>query len=127
MADTHNLRLFESQKRVHAARILRVKHNAAGSVELLELRGADGDILLMTTFPAQMFARYVPVAGDYYVVYEDGYASISPRQAFEQGYIELLNISDAAGVDRVRGMVGVDVRGRGDGMLAIYRPFPWTD
>jgi len=29
------------------------------------------------------------VPGDYYVVYDDGYASISPREAFEAGYHRL--------------------------------------
>jgi hypothetical protein len=33
-----------------------------------------------------MFARYIPVFGDYYVVYHDGYKSISPREEFEAGY-----------------------------------------
>lgn len=36
--------------------------------------------------PGDMFVRYVPVPGDYYVVYEDGYASFSPRGAFLEGY-----------------------------------------
>lgn len=35
--------------------------------------------------PAFM-ARYTPVSGDYYVIYDDNYASISPRKAFEDGY-----------------------------------------
>lgn len=38
--------------------------------------GADDDI----------FARYKPVAGDFYVVYADGYKSFSPRNAFIEGY-----------------------------------------
>jgi hypothetical protein len=36
--------------------------------------------------PGAMFARYIPVEGDYLVVYEDGYKSFSPKQAFEEGY-----------------------------------------
>lgn len=37
--------------------------------------------------PPAMFARYSPVPGDYYVVYPgDGYASFSPKKAFEEGY-----------------------------------------
>lgn len=36
-----------------------------------------------------MFARYTPQPGDYYVVYEDGYASISPKKAFEDGYTRM--------------------------------------
>lgn len=38
---------------------------------------------------ANMFARYTPVPGDYYVVYDDGYKSISPAKAFEEGYKRL--------------------------------------
>lgn len=34
----------------------------------------------------KMFARYTPASGDYFVVYADGYESISPRAAFEEGY-----------------------------------------
>lgn len=33
-----------------------------------------------------MFSRYTPVAGDYYVQYDDGYKSFSPRKAFLEGY-----------------------------------------
>lgn len=37
--------------------------------------------------PESMFARYTPMPGDFYVVYEgDGYASFSPRKAFLDGY-----------------------------------------
>jgi hypothetical protein len=36
-----------------------------------------------------MFARYTPKSGDYYVVYDDGYKSISPAKAFEDGYTRL--------------------------------------
>lgn len=34
----------------------------------------------------EMFSRYQPVAGDFYVVYADGYKSFSPRKAFLEGY-----------------------------------------
>lgn len=39
--------------------------------------------------PPEMFARYKPVAGDYYVVYDDGYKSFSPAKAFEEGYTRI--------------------------------------
>lgn len=39
--------------------------------------------------PAKTVYRYRPVDGDYYVVYEDGYTSISPAKAFEEGYTRL--------------------------------------
>lgn len=35
---------------------------------------------------SEMFSRYTPVAGDFYVVYADGYKSFSPRKAFLEGY-----------------------------------------
>lgn len=34
----------------------------------------------------KLFSRYTPEVGDYYVVYDDGYESFSPRKAFEDGY-----------------------------------------
>jgi hypothetical protein len=34
----------------------------------------------------EMWARYTPVPGDFYVVYADGYKSFSPRKAFLEGY-----------------------------------------
>lgn len=36
--------------------------------------------------PADMFARYTPVKGDFLVEYSDGYKSFSPRKAFLEGY-----------------------------------------
>jgi hypothetical protein len=38
------------------------------------------------TLPSDMWSRYQPVAGDFYVVYADGYKSFSPRKAFIEGY-----------------------------------------
>jgi hypothetical protein len=36
-----------------------------------------------------VMARYTPKPGDYFVVYEDGYQSISPKKAFEKGYTKI--------------------------------------
>lgn len=33
-----------------------------------------------------LFARYAPIQGDFYVVYADGYKSLSPQKAFIDGY-----------------------------------------
>lgn len=38
------------------------------------------------SLPAEMFARYQPVSGDFCIVYADGYKSFSPRKAFLEGY-----------------------------------------
>lgn len=35
---------------------------------------------------AEWLDKHKPMAGGYYVVYEDGYASYSPAKAFEEGY-----------------------------------------
>lgn len=37
----------------------------------------------------KMFSRYTPTPGDFFVVYDDGYESISPRQAFLDGYAKI--------------------------------------
>lgn len=39
----------------------------------------------MTCAP-EMFSRYTPIPGDFYVVYVDGYKSFSPRKALLEGY-----------------------------------------
>lgn len=36
--------------------------------------------------PVEMWSRYQPVEGDFYVQYADGYKSFSPRKAFLEGY-----------------------------------------
>lgn len=38
---------------------------------------------------AQYMAKHSPTAGGYFVVYEDGYQSFSPAEAFESGYTEI--------------------------------------
>lgn len=42
---------------------------------------------------ADYIAKHNPYAGGYYVVYEDGYKSFSPSDAFEKGY-KLLDKND---------------------------------
>lgn len=38
--------------------------------------------------------RHKPQVGGYYVVYEDGYKSYSPAEAFESGYLPMFNNTD---------------------------------
>ena len=74
---------FQSHKIVRAAPIKRVRlDDSAIDVDL-----GDGLVAEVACEPG-MFARYVPVAGDFYVIYRDGYPSISPRQEFVDGYTE---------------------------------------
>ena len=68
---------YQSHKQVWALQI--------ADVDGCTLRFSDeGFAPLVVGF--QMFARYKPVPGDYYVQYDDGYASFSPKKAFEEGY-----------------------------------------
>lgn len=48
--------------------------------------------------PEQYIAKRDPKAGGYYVVYEDGYQSFSPAEAFESGYTAVAPASPAASV-----------------------------
>lgn len=49
---------------------------------------ADGGFKTITV-SKDVYKRYWPMPGDYYVVYEDGYESFSPAKAFEEGYTRL--------------------------------------
>jgi hypothetical protein len=79
-------------------------HKVVKAVKVLEIHdlGADGDsdnLPLVTVvsvdgyrqrlrlpLPADCISKPVFVPGCYYVVYEDGYVSLSPAKAFEEGY-----------------------------------------
>lgn len=73
---------FKSHKVVEAAKIAEISapsdQTSNGS---LVLEGAEAVFP-----PASYFEKHDPQVGGYYVVYEDGYASFSPAEAFESGY-----------------------------------------
>lgn len=72
--------LYVSHKQVRALKIVGLEDDGHGSVTML----LDGD--KRRGVSEDLFARYTPEPGDYYVVYTDGYESISPAKAFEEGY-----------------------------------------
>lgn len=75
---------YVSHKRVHALEIAAIGEPMSGSEArsiAFKEPGFQGK-----TLPAEMFSRYKPVIGDFYVVYADGYESFSPRKAFVEGY-----------------------------------------
>lgn len=77
---------WQSHKVVKAAKIVQVFPDDLMELDIHDPKSG----LCVVVKPAdKMFARYRPIEGDYYVVYDDGYASISPRQAFEDGYHKL--------------------------------------
>lgn len=79
---------WQSHKIVKAAEIhaWQMDEDRINAQLWLMLRNPDG-ILGPITVSAGVFARYAPSPGDYYVLYEDGYQSVSPKKAFEEGYV----------------------------------------
>ena len=76
------LRPYTSHKKVRAAEITSVGEIVDGARTCAITLAST----LTIDVEAKVFARYVPVPGDYLVIYEDGYKSISPRKAFLEGY-----------------------------------------
>lgn len=71
---------YRSHKKVWALEIETVSVGAPYRMKPKDARYAE------VTLPAEMWSRYQPVSGDFYVVYADGYKSFSPRKAFLEGY-----------------------------------------
>lgn len=89
---------YRSFKVVSAAPIL--EYNTA-QIQL----DLGGGVVGYAAVEPDMFALYVPVPGDFYVVYpaigdRPEYASISPKDAFEAGYA--LASADAPGVTEIK-------------------------
>lgn len=81
------MKFYQSHKRVRAAQITAIEEpyvddRVSDSVRLFFDDGRS------ETFRRddKLFARYMPVVGDYLVQYEDSYRSFSPKKAFEEGY-----------------------------------------
>lgn len=79
VAPFDNMATFQSIKKVLAGEITEVV--PAGCY----VRDQDGRSVLRL-FVHGMTARYHPKAGDFWLIYADGYQSISPRAAFIDGY-----------------------------------------
>lgn len=77
---------YQCFKVVQAAEIKEVKsmdeqHNLS---LIIGIPGTDIDLPYIAS--QALTARYTPIAGDYIVLYENDYVSISPKQVFEEGY-----------------------------------------
>ena len=79
---TDGLEQFQSIKRVLAGEITEVV--AAGCY----VKDKSGDAILRIFVP-DMTVRYQPKVGDFWVIYDDGYQSLSPRDAFLGGYVPM--------------------------------------
>lgn len=75
---------YKCHKTVHALKIETVDRVIGG----VRLNFADKGYAPIKP-DSSIISRYMPVPGDYYVVYEDGYKSISPAKAFEDGYTRI--------------------------------------
>lgn len=76
---------YRCHKEVWALRVGAVMRLANGGAVMTPLDEGYSDIEVSADF----MARHNPVPGDYYVVYADGYRSISPAGAFEEGYARI--------------------------------------
>lgn len=94
---------YQCHKQVWALKIAEVRQAPADQPAAHE----GGDWLLVPTDSSyspivvghdEFVLKHRPKAGGYYVVYEDGYASYSPAEAFEDGYVLLGNSKVAVGV-----------------------------
>jgi hypothetical protein len=75
---------YVSHKTVWALEIERISADPArDAMRVLTFRDSGYAPL---SVPDEMFSRYKPVPGDFYVQYADGYKSFSPRKAFLEGY-----------------------------------------
>lgn len=75
---------YQSHKKVWALKIKDVRQRPDGAILYIEDPGF-ASIKVDQTY----IERNHPKAGGYYVVYEDGYKSFSPAQAFESGYTRI--------------------------------------
>ena len=86
------LPLYKCHKEVRALKIKSIELDA--NIAAKEGRETDGSAII---YPVEKLyvpfrvgqeyrKRHNPEVGGYYVVYEDGYKSFSPAEAFEEGY-----------------------------------------
>lgn len=85
---TRELPRYKCHKEVHGLKIEKIVVNRNGSLDVsFELEGFEPINLVGDVVP-----RFAKSGNDdlgYYVVYEDGYISWSPTEAFENGYTRI--------------------------------------
>lgn len=98
---------YRSHKVVSAAQITAINDASLPDILVLTLdvprpEHISPSNVAQVVIDAPVFARYKPEIGDYYVRYEDGYQSLSPRKAFEEGYTRV-DAPQQAYADRLSG------------------------
>lgn len=89
MSDQEIFARWQCHKQVSAAKIAKIYTDDEGEVIwLLEIvPGARSAVMKVKN---ELIARGAPEVGDYYVRYDDGYESWSPKKAFEDGYTRIV-------------------------------------
>lgn len=82
MSNATKLQRYQCHKQVSAGKILFMAKDEQGGKLMLHIDN------LANIVPVDLayLEKHKPQIGGYYVVYEDGYESFSPAEAFEQGY-----------------------------------------
>ena len=82
---------YKCHKIVHAAKITEIEsHESNGEGSCTMIFGEVKGIMVMSQFLTDAWRNnHQPYVGGYYVVYEDGYTSFSPAEAFEAGYTKI--------------------------------------
>ncbi|MET4341958.1 hypothetical protein [Bradyrhizobium sp. RT9a] len=75
---------YVSHKKVWALEIATINRMVPGKVTLSFVDKGYAPLTFDEDDP--MLVRYSPIQRDFYVVYKDGYRSLSPRKAFIEGY-----------------------------------------
>lgn len=79
--------VYQSFKKVHALKMARLYRGLGGFLFFTPAEPGYADIKL----DPQYVTKHDPQVGGYYVVYEDGYKSWSPAEAFENGYRQVID------------------------------------
>ena len=75
---------YQSRKIVKGAKIISIDDLVGDCGLVLNLEG-DQKVAISRDW----YTKHAAASGDYYVIYDDGYTSWSPAEAFESGYVKL--------------------------------------
>ncbi len=78
---------YKCTKEVHALKIQSVDVNPDNGVTIIM---PEDEGYASFAVSEEYAKKHNPKAGGYYVVYEDGYNSWSPKEAFENGYVKIV-------------------------------------
>ena len=128
---------FKSHKVVSAARIseqhgFAIDHEWSGMQVTLQHPEFE-DMTLPYVIADSMMARYTPQVGDYVVLYDGDYVSVSPKEAFESGYhlirdeqdhLDEEQVSFSAALDAVKSGKAIRRAGWNGSGLSVKAQYP---